>query len=47
MTLYMILSQADVIAALQAWVITQGHQMNATVNPVIGANGSITVDLNS
>jgi hypothetical protein len=54
MKLDMILSQADVVAALQNWVAlpTGGsvggvtHQMNATVSPVLGGDGSITVVLN-
>jgi hypothetical protein len=53
MTLTMTLSQADLIAALQAWVASttggssQGvaHQMNATVNP-ISANNGVIVQLN-
>jgi hypothetical protein len=41
------LSQADVVAALQAWVATKGHQMDATQPPVIDAGGGVTVTLNS
>jgi hypothetical protein len=48
MTLQMILAQADVIAALQEYVTSLGHQMDATVIPVINTtNYTITVQLNS
>lgn len=47
MTLSMTLAPADVIAAIQAWVTAQGHQMNATIAPVFLGNGQITVILNS
>jgi hypothetical protein len=47
MTLIMILNTADHIAALQAYVATLGHQMNATVTPVLGGDGSVTVQLNN
>ena len=54
MTLTMTLTQADLIAALQAWVASpQGgsaqaaHQMNATVAPTVdGSGGGVTVQLN-
>jgi hypothetical protein len=47
MTLTMTLTQADVVAALQAWVTLQGHQMNAVVAPIYTGNGSIIVQLNN
>lgn len=54
MTMTMTLSAADVVAALQQWVAsTTGgslggvvHQMNATVPPIFGGDGSIQVRLN-
>jgi hypothetical protein len=54
MTLTMNMTQADLTAALQAWVAStsggssQGvsHEMNATVPPIFTANGGVTVQLN-
>lgn len=51
--MYMNLTQADLIAALQAWVASPtggstggvNHQMNATVTPVI-TNSGVQVQLN-
>lgn len=48
MTLLLVLSQADLIAALQAYATTLGHQMDAVVNPVINTtNNTVTIQLNS
>jgi hypothetical protein len=46
MQLYLSLNQNDVIAALQAFVASNGHEMNATVNPTFSGDGSVTVELN-
>jgi hypothetical protein len=47
--LQMVMSQADVIAAIQAWLLAQNppHQMNPTVNPVPAGTGGLLVMLNS
>jgi hypothetical protein len=48
MQLLMVLSMSDLIGALQAYATTQGHQMNATVNPVIDtSNQTVTIQLNN
>jgi hypothetical protein len=54
MTLTMNLSQADLIAALQAWVASPSggstggviHQMDAVVTPTISQGGGVTIQLN-
>ena len=47
MQLQMVMAPADVIAALQAWLETQDHELNAAVTPTFQANGGILVLLNS
>jgi hypothetical protein len=47
MQLQMVLSQDDLIAALQAFLTANGHQMNAVSPPQIMSNGTVVVLLNS
>lgn len=41
------LTTADLIAAIQAWVATKNHVMDATKIPVFTGDGGVTVFLNS
>ena len=47
MQLQLVLLQADLIAAIQAWAATKGHSMDATTPPQILGNGTVVINLNS
>ena len=47
MQMQMVLNQADLIAAIQAWAASKGHQMDASTPPQILGNGTVVINLNS